>query len=94
MFLYLTSYNLFVHHHVHFPQFIGELYKLKMLSGRIMHQCVKKLLGSKDEESLESLCRLFTTIGKDLDSETNERIANASSKDEVVKQVKLSATIT
>jgi len=44
------------------------------------------------QTSLESLCRLFTTIGKDLDSETNERIANASSKDEVVKQVKLSTS--
>ena len=55
-----------------------------MSSARIMHQCVKKLLSSKDEESLESLGRLFKTIGKDLENETNERM----SKDDVVKQVK------
>ena len=38
-------------------RFIGELYKLKMLTARIMHECVKKLLKTTDEESLECLCR-------------------------------------
>ena len=41
-------------------RFIGELYKLGMLTARIMHECVRKLLNSNpsDEESLECLCRL------------------------------------
>nr|XP_061793761.1 eukaryotic translation initiation factor 4 gamma 3-like isoform X2 [Nerophis lumbriciformis] len=48
-------------------KFIGELFKLKMLTEVIMHECVIKLLKNHDEESLECLCRLLTTIGKDLD---------------------------
>ncbi|XP_006883363.1 PREDICTED: eukaryotic translation initiation factor 4 gamma 1-like [Elephantulus edwardii] len=50
-------------------KFIGELFKLKMLTEAIMHDCVVKLLKNHNEESLECLCRLLTTIGKDLDFE-------------------------
>ncbi|KAK7132262.1 hypothetical protein R3I93_018728 [Phoxinus phoxinus] len=50
-------------------KFIGELFKLRMLTEAIMHDCVVKLLKNHDPESLECLCRLLTTIGKDLDFE-------------------------
>ncbi|XP_038129047.1 eukaryotic translation initiation factor 4 gamma 1-like isoform X2 [Cyprinodon tularosa] len=50
-------------------KFIGELFKLKMLTEVIMHDCIVKLLNNHDEESLECLCRLLSTIGKDLDFE-------------------------
>uniref|UniRef100_A0A8C1ZLL3 Eukaryotic translation initiation factor 4 gamma, 3a n=1 Tax=Cyprinus carpio TaxID=7962 RepID=A0A8C1ZLL3_CYPCA len=50
-------------------KFIGELFKLKMLTEPIMHDCMVKLLKNHDDESLECLCRLLTTIGKDLDFE-------------------------
>lgn len=50
-------------------KFIGELFKMKMLTEAIMHDCVVKLLKNHDEESLECLCRLLSTIGKDLDFE-------------------------
>ncbi|XP_015749602.1 PREDICTED: eukaryotic translation initiation factor 4 gamma 3-like, partial [Acropora digitifera] len=50
-------------------RFIGELFKLKMLTENIMHDCVVKLLRSNDEESFECLCKLLVTIGKDLDHE-------------------------
>ena len=53
-------------------QFIGELYKLQMLSERIMHDCIQKLLSSIDnpkEEEIESLCRLLETVGKLLDKQ-------------------------
>merc|ERR1712142_1156754 len=56
-------------------RFIGELYKLNMLTARIMHECVKKLLMTTDEESLECLCRLVTTVGKDLEEETTGRLS-------------------
>ena len=48
-----------------------------MLTARIMHECVRKLLLSNpsDEEALECLCRLLTTVGQALDKETNERMA-------------------
>ncbi|KAG7197148.1 hypothetical protein KM043_007233 [Ampulex compressa] len=49
-------------------RFIGELYKQGMLIGRIMHRCIKHLLDQNDEESLECVCKLLTTIGKDLES--------------------------
>jgi len=52
-------------------QFIGELYKLGMLTERIMHECVKKLVdytGIPDEAEIESLTKLLRTIGANLDS--------------------------
>ncbi len=52
-------------------KFIGELYKLGMLSERIMHECVKKLVdfeGIPDEAEVESLTSLLKTIGRSLDS--------------------------
>lgn len=52
-------------------QFIGELYKLSMLTERIMHECVRKLVdyqGMPDEAEVESLCKLLRTIGGTLDS--------------------------
>ena len=52
-------------------QFIGELYKLGMLTERIMHECVKKLVdytGIPDEAEIESLTKLLRTIGANLDN--------------------------
>lgn len=52
-------------------KFIGELFKLSMLTERIMHECVKKLVdyeGTPDEAEVESLTSLLRTIGKQLDS--------------------------
>ncbi|XP_054004810.1 eukaryotic translation initiation factor 4 gamma 3-like isoform X2 [Hylaeus anthracinus] len=48
-------------------RFIGELYKQGMLTTMIMRRCVKQLLDQSDEDSLECLCKLLTTIGKDLE---------------------------
>ncbi|BGP12242.1 hypothetical protein JCM10213v2_000155 [Rhodosporidiobolus nylandii] len=52
-------------------RFIGELFRLQMLTERIMHECIKKLLANTEnpeEEDVESLCRLLTTVGKGLDN--------------------------
>ncbi|XP_070561579.1 uncharacterized protein [Ptychodera flava] len=49
--------------------FLGELFKLKMQREPIMHDCVVKLLKAHDHESLECLCSLLSTIGKDLEHE-------------------------
>ncbi|KAI5095711.1 eukaryotic translation initiation factor 4 gamma 3 isoform X8 [Silurus meridionalis] len=46
---------------------IAELFKLRLLTERIIHGCVIKLITDLDEESLEWLCILFTTIGKELE---------------------------
>ena len=53
-------------------RFIGELYKLGMLTSRIMHMCVKKLVdyeGIPDEAEVESLTSLLRTIGESLDTD-------------------------
>lgn len=49
---------------------IGELYKKRMLTERIMHECIQKLLGqyqNPDEEDVEALCKLMSTIGEMID---------------------------
>ncbi|RDA93333.1 hypothetical protein CP533_0307 [Ophiocordyceps camponoti-saundersi (nom. inval.)] len=59
-------------------QFIGELYKLGMLTERIMHECVHKLVSHKgipDEAEIESLCKLLRTIGANLDQTEKGRPA-------------------
>jgi len=50
-------------------QFVGELFKQKMLTEAIMHDCIVKLLKNNEEESLECLCVLLKTIGKDIEHE-------------------------
>ncbi|KAF9578249.1 hypothetical protein BGW38_006052, partial [Lunasporangiospora selenospora] len=50
--------------------FIGELFKLNMLTEKIMHECVKKLLANvkdPEEEETEGLCKLMITVGMQLD---------------------------
>ncbi|KAG8909347.1 hypothetical protein FRC01_006996 [Tulasnella sp. 417] len=52
-------------------RFIRELFRLQMLTERIMHECIKTLLAKIDnpeEEELESLCELFMTVGQVLDT--------------------------
>ncbi|KAF8451294.1 armadillo-type protein [Terfezia claveryi] len=59
-------------------QFIGELFKLGMLTERIMHECVKKLVdfeGVPEEAEVESLCKLLRTIGASLDATGKSRPA-------------------
>ena len=56
-------------------RFIGELYMRQMLTARIMHECVQKLLETRDEESLECLCLLLTTVGQVLDTETKQKLS-------------------
>lgn len=59
-------------------RFIGELYKLGMLTERIMHQCVHKLVdydGVPDEAEVESLTNLLKTIGQNLDDNERGKLA-------------------
>ncbi|XP_077396273.1 eukaryotic translation initiation factor 4 gamma 1 isoform X3 [Festucalex cinctus] len=76
-------------------KFIGELFKLKMLTEVIMHECIVKLLKNHDEESLECLCRLLSTIGKDLDFEKAKPLMDQYFKqmEKVIKEKKTSSRI-
>lgn len=66
---------------------IGELFKLGMLTVRIIHDCIRELLQRQKEEatesrdeSLECLCKLITTVGTKLEKDTIE-LLNKSTKD-------------
>ncbi|KAF8271193.1 armadillo-type protein [Lactarius quietus] len=52
-------------------RFVGELFKVQMVTERIMHECIKALFGNAEnpeEEEIESLCMLLTTVGSLLDT--------------------------
>ncbi|XP_041751874.1 eukaryotic translation initiation factor 4 gamma 1a isoform X2 [Coregonus clupeaformis] len=76
-------------------KFIGELFKLKMLTEAIMHDCIVKLLKNHDEESIECLCRLLSTIGKDLDFEKAKPRMDQyfTQMDKIIKEKKTSSRI-
>ncbi|CAH0703535.1 unnamed protein product [Spodoptera exigua] len=61
-------------------RFIGELYKLKMLTPKIMDYCMKYLIDKVEEEKLECLCKLLTTIGEQVESEPNTQLDNIFKK--------------
>jgi translation initiation factor 4G len=51
-------------------KFVGELFKLGLLSTKIILACIKQLLMNvvdPDEEDVESLCQLMSTAGQGLD---------------------------
>ncbi|XP_052454945.1 E3 ubiquitin/ISG15 ligase TRIM25 isoform X2 [Carassius gibelio] len=48
-------------------KFIAEMFKLKMLTEPVIHDCIVKLLTKQDEESLECVCCLLSTTWKHLD---------------------------
>jgi translation initiation factor 4G len=56
---------------------VGELYRLNMLKGFIMLNCVHKLCSEVEDETLECLCILLKTIGQKLETEMQ---ANAAKK--------------
>jgi translation initiation factor 4G len=53
-------------------RFIGELFKLNMLTEGIMNDCIERLLKEESNKiNIECLCRLLTTIGKEVDKPNN-----------------------
>ncbi|CAK4030499.1 Eukaryotic translation initiation factor 4 gamma [Lecanosticta acicola] len=57
-------------------QFIGQLYKLRMLTLRIMHECVMRLLnfeGDPDEAAVENLTTLLKAVGASMEEEEQGR---------------------
>jgi hypothetical protein len=52
-------------------RFTGELFKLKLLTERIIHECIKRLLvnvQNPGEAQIEFLCKLLVTVGSILDT--------------------------
>lgn len=55
--------------------FIGELFKLGLLTDKIMHTCIINALLPEQptEEKLEAFCKLMSTVGKQLDTQAKVR---------------------
>ena len=70
--------------------FIGELFKEGMLTEKIMHECIGKLLNPKapDSEETESLCRLLTTIGLKLDTTARKSSIKKKHEQLMIKYMK------
>lgn len=59
-------------------RFIGELFKHGQLTANIMHNCIQLLLTEDkeyDEETLECLCKLLTTIGFKMEKENDQDLS-------------------
>ncbi|CAF3707843.1 unnamed protein product [Adineta steineri] len=68
--------------------FIGELFKLGMLTETIMFDCMDYLLQDKaDEENLECLCKLLRAIGKELDARVNDKSQNRKNLENNYKEL-------
>ena len=74
-------------------RFIGELFKLKMLSEGIVNNCLEILLKQEiNEDKLECVCTLLTSVGKELDNSNNhakmkkyfEKLESISTKKDVI----------
>ncbi|XP_041718108.1 uncharacterized protein LOC121550062 isoform X2 [Coregonus clupeaformis] len=69
-------------------KFMCELFKLKMITEAIMHNCIVKLLKNGDDGSLEGLCTLLFTIGKDLEEDLEEDSQEAETRmDQYYRQI-------
>ncbi|XP_065084308.1 eukaryotic translation initiation factor 4 gamma 3-like [Ochlerotatus camptorhynchus] len=71
-------------------RFIGELYKAGQLTSNIMHICIKLLLAEDargyNEETLECLCKLLTTIGSKIENENHQDLSSYFQKmDQIVR---------
>ncbi|CAF3003467.1 unnamed protein product [Rotaria sp. Silwood2] len=68
--------------------FIGDLFSLHMLPDTIVYECIECLLRDKtDEESLEYLCHLLHSIGKELDSKADETPTHKSNLEKYYRKL-------
>uniref|UniRef100_A0A8C5GRZ4 MIF4G domain-containing protein n=1 Tax=Gouania willdenowi TaxID=441366 RepID=A0A8C5GRZ4_GOUWI len=76
-------------------KFVGELFKLQMIREVVMHDCIMKLLKNHDDQSLEVLCKLLSTIGKDLDVKKEKHRVDQcfQQMEKIVKERKTSSRI-
>ena len=62
-------------------RFIGELFKSKLLTEKIMHECIIKLLGvdtpNPDLDEVECLVKLLTSIGSTIDHARSKEYMDA-----------------
>ena len=66
--------------------FLGKLYNLGMLTDRVMHDIIHKLLMSQNKTALECLCWLLNITGKKLEVSTKQKL-EGTSKDDLPKEI-------
>lgn len=54
-------------------KFIGELFKIDMLTLKIMKACIEMLLQEYTEEKVERVCKLLTTIGQKMEQQDGRK---------------------
>lgn len=70
-------------------RFIGELFKFNMLTQKIISKCIKHLLSCDQEESLECLCKLLTTVGQMMEKTNFDFAPYISQMQDLVNMKKL-----
>lgn len=74
-------------------QLVGELYKLEMISTKVIRTCLVTLLSNTtdpDEEDIESTCKLLTTVGGQLEAQAPESMDQVMARLDII--VKLPGT--
>ncbi|XP_071839833.1 eukaryotic translation initiation factor 4 gamma 1-like isoform X2 [Apostichopus japonicus] len=76
-------------------RFIGELFKLSLLTKKIMQGCIFLLLKANDEESLECVSVLVSTVGHCLDHQKGKALMDQilNQVDKIIKEKKVSSGI-
>ncbi|PIK51072.1 putative eukaryotic translation initiation factor 4 gamma 1 [Apostichopus japonicus] len=76
-------------------RFIGELFKLSLLREKIMQGCIFRLIKANDEESLECVSVLVSTVGHCLDHQKGKALMDHyfNQVDKIIKEKKVSSGI-
>jgi translation initiation factor 4G len=74
-------------------RFIAELYQKSLLTPTIMLRCILELLQDQSEECLECMCKIVTTIGRDLEEKNISLKETMDKVNELVAQRKTSTRI-
>jgi translation initiation factor 4G len=72
-------------------KFVGHLFRVQLISDKIMHICVQQLFGdveNPDEEKIQCLCTLLTIIGAQLELSSVDKPDKAKFMKNYVKQIK------
>mmetsp|Transcript_32476 Transcript_32476/g.41716 ORF Transcript_32476/g.41716 Transcript_32476/m.41716 type:complete len:1190 (-) Transcript_32476:330-3899(-) len=76
-------------------KFVGHLFRVQLLSDKIMHICVKELFGDSedpDEEKIQCLCTLMTTIGGQLEASAVGKAEKAKLMKKYLKDISALST--
>ena len=71
-------------------KFVGQLFRVQLLSDKIMHFCVQDLFGDSedpDEEKIQCLCTLMQTIGYQLEQGATKKAEHGKYMKKYLKEI-------